>query len=114
MITARDAAAYIAFARGQRFIRAQNTVKKVVALLVNKYGARKVVLIGSLADKNRFGFHSDIDLCVAGLPDTLYFRAVGECLVLSGEFDIDIIPYENLPPHKREQVMKGKVLYEER
>lgn len=95
-------------------MRAQNAVKKVVDLLVDEYRVRKIVLIGSLADKNRFGFHSDIDLCVAGLPAKLYFEASGKSLLLSDEFDVDIIPFEDLTPEKRERVLKGKVLYEKR
>jgi predicted nucleotidyltransferase len=67
-----------------------------------------------LRDKERFGFHSDIDLCVEGIPDNLYFQAAGETLLMTDEFDIDIIPFENLPPDKRELVMKGKILYEKR
>lgn len=62
----------------------------------------------------RFGFHSDIDLCVEGLPDKLYFKAVGELLLTANEFEIDIIPFENLTQHMRELVETGEVLYEKR
>lgn len=114
MITVKDTAAHISAIRNRRFARAQHAARKVVDLLVDKYHVRKIILIGSLADKNRFGFHSDIDLCVEGLPDKLYFEAVGESLQMTDEFEIDIIPLENLSPDKREMVMRGKVLYEKR
>lgn len=114
MITTKDAATHISAVRNQRFMRAQNAVRKVVALLVDKYHVSKIVLIGSLAGGDRFGFHSDIDLCVEGLQDKLYFQAAGESLLLTDEFDVDIIPFENLSPDKRELVMRGKVLYEKR
>ena len=114
MITIKDTTTHISAVRSQRFVRAQNALRKIVNVLVRKYRVRKIVLIGSLVDKDRFGFHSDIDLCVEGLPDKRYFEAAGESLLMTDEFDIDIIPFENLPPDKRELVMKGKILYEKR
>ena len=114
MITAKETTANISAVRSKRFVRAKNAVRRVVDLLVKKYRVRKIILVGSLVDKDRFGFHSDIDLCVEGLPDKLYFKAAGESLLLTDEFDIDIIPFENLSPDKRDLVMKGKILYEKR
>lgn len=93
---------------------ARAALKKIVNVLVQKYHVRKIILVGSLAEKSRFGFHSDIDLCVEGLPDKVYFQAVGELLLISDKFDIDIIPFENLAPNNYEMIRNGKVLYEKR
>lgn len=114
MITIKDAATHISAVRNQRFIRAQKAVRKVVALLADKYHVRKIVLTGSLAGGDRFGFHSDIDLCVEGLPDKLYFQAAGESLLIADEFDIDIIPFEYLTPEKRKLLRTGEVLFEKK
>jgi uncharacterized protein len=112
MVTLKDTASNISALRSHRFLKARAALKKAVNVLVNKYNVRKIMLIGSLLDKERFGFHSDIDLCVEGLPDKLYFKAVGELLLTADEFEIDIIPFETLPPDTRELMKRGEVIYE--
>ncbi len=114
MVTLKDTKSSISALRGQRFLKAQVVLKKVIDILIREYRIKRIVLIGSLADENRFGFHSDIDLCVEGLPDKLYFKAVGEVLLAAEEFDIDIIPIEGATPEMKERIRKGKVLYEKR
>jgi predicted nucleotidyltransferase len=112
MVTVEDTKSRISTMRGQRFLRAQAVLKKIMDILVMKYHVNRIILIGSLTDRHRFGFHSDIDLCVEGLPEGFYFRAVGELLLESEEFDIDIIPIENTTPEMKKRIEKGKVLYE--
>jgi uncharacterized protein len=112
MLTLKDTASNISKLRSQRFLNARVALKKAVDVLVKKYNVRRIMLIGSLLDKERFGFHSDIDLCIEGLSDKLYFKAVGELLLTSDEFEIDIIPFENLPPEMRELIKRGEVIYE--
>ncbi|MBI4653687.1 MAG: nucleotidyltransferase domain-containing protein [Nitrospirae bacterium] len=114
MVTLKDTKDSISTFRKQRFLRAQAVLKKAIDILINEYHANKIILIGSLADKHRFGFHSDIDLCVEGLPSEFYFKAVGELLLEADEFDIDIIPIEDATPKMRELIKNGKVLYEKR
>ena len=114
MVTLEDTISSISSLRTERFLKAQATLKKVVNILVRKYHVSKIILIGSLADKERFGFHSDIDLCVEGLPDNLYFEAVGELLLITDEFDIDIIPFENVTPDMSVRIKNGNVIYEKR
>ncbi len=114
MVTLTITKSRIAATRKQRFSDALAVLKKAADILVKKYHARKIVLIGSLIDKNRFGVHSDIDLCVEGISGKLYFQAVGELLLLSDEFDIDIIPLEDATLEMKEQAMKGMVLHEKR
>jgi len=114
MVTLKDTASNISALRSNRFLKARTALKKAVDVLVKKYNVRKIMLIGSLLDKERFGFHSDIDLCVEGLPDKLYFKAVGELLLTSDEFDVNIITIENAPPKIREKVEHGEILYEQR
>ena len=114
MVTLKDTQSSISAFRTRRFLRAQAALRKAVNLLIREYDVEKIVLIGSLADKDRFGFHSDIDLCVEGLRDGLYFRALGEVLSETDDFDIDIITSENAPREMRGEIEKGKVLYEKR
>jgi len=114
MVTLKDTTNTISILRDQRVLKAQAVVKRLIHILVRDYHVSKIILVGSLADKHRFGFHSDIDLCVEGIPDKLYFKAVGELLMEAGEFDIDLVPFENVTPKMRELIEKGKVLYDKR
>lgn len=114
MVTLKDTALSIGASRRHRFLKAHAVLKKLATALVKNYGVSKIILVGSLADKHRFGFHSDIDLCVEGLPDNLYFKAVGELLLEADDFDVDIIPFENAAPEMKEKILHGKVIYEKR
>ncbi len=114
MVTRTGIKSNISTSRERRFAKALTVLKKAVDVLIREYHVRKIILIGSLTDKERFGPHSDIDLCVEGIPHKQYFKAVGELLVLSDEFDIDIIPLEDATPEMKERAMKGKVLYGKR
>lgn len=115
MVTLKETTSSISTLRNQRFLKAQAVLKKVVNILVEEYTVKRIILIGSLADKNRFGFHSDIDLCVEGLQDSYYFKALGELLLEAGEFNIDIIPFENTTSEMRMRIKKnGKILHEKR
>jgi len=114
MVKIRDTVKSISEKRNQRLLRAQAVLRKLTKILINKYSADRIILIGSLADAQHFGFHSDIDLCVEGLENSLYFKAVGELLLAGDEFDVDLIPFENITPEMKEKVQKGKILYEKR
>lgn len=114
MVTLKETASSISISRNMRFSKAQAVLKKITESLVKRYHVSRIILLGSLADKERFGFHSDIDLCVEGLSDSFYFKAVGELLLEADEFDIDIIPLEDATPEMKESIKKGIVLYEKR
>lgn len=114
MVTLKDTTSTISTLRNQRFLKAQAVLRRSIDILVKKYHVRKIILIGSLLDKNRFGFQSDIDLCVEGLSDELYFKATGELLLETDEFDVDIVPFESVSPAMMDRIEKGQVLYEKR
>ena len=113
MITVREVADGVSAARARRLRRAHATLRRVVELLARKYHVRRIVLIGSLAESHRFGFHSDIDLGVAGLADDRYYQAAGDVLLLAGEFDIDLIPIEKAAPGMAARFQKGDVVYDQ-
>ena len=51
----------------------RNYARNCAQILHNKYNAKKVYLIGSLLKNRRIDSHSDIDLVVEGLIESLYF-----------------------------------------
>ncbi len=64
-------------------------------LLVERHGAQRVVLFGSLA-RGDTTERSDVDLAVEGLQATTYFAAIAD---LTGLFDtpVDLVEIERAP-----------------
>lgn len=104
----------ITLQRQERYKKAIKILEQLKNILIKKYGVKRIILIGSLNEPERFGFHSDIDLCVEGLKDELYFRAVGELLMLADDFDVDIIPMENATKKMKDKIKQGKEIYVKR
>ena len=98
--------------RKDRFQRARVVTEKLVGILADKYGVKKIVLIGSCLDEEYFHSRSDIDLCVEGLSDSDYFRALGDLIAASEEFGVDLIPMEDATERMRKYYGEGEVIYE--
>lgn len=65
--------------------------EQAAVMLKQHYNARRVVVFGSLADRSFFMPWSDIDIAVLGVPDEVFYAAVGAITGLSTEFDIDLV-----------------------
>lgn len=86
---ARTAEAEEAFAA--RYEEAMDVARRAAALLKSPFGARKVVVFGSLASRSRFNRWSDIDLAAWGIPERRFYAAVGAVTALSSRFKIDLV-----------------------
>ena len=71
--------------------RAWTDAQRVATVLYQKYGASKVAVFGSLAEKERFCKYSDIDIVVWGVSYNKCLDALWETEGLSDAFEIDII-----------------------
>lgn len=100
--------------RKDRFHKARIVTEKLISILAEKYGVKKIVLIGSCLDEKHFHSLKDIDLCVEGLADSDYFRALGDLIAESEEFGVDLIPMEGATDRMRNYYGEGKVIYERR
>jgi predicted nucleotidyltransferase len=114
MVTLDEVKINISDSRKKRRHNAHSILRKLTKILIEKYHVNKIVLIGSLLDDHRFGFQSDIDLCVEGLSDKDYFQAVGDVLLAAGEFDVDIIKLEDVERKMKHSIRKGKIIYEKK
>lgn len=72
---------------------AGRTARKIARELIKRFGARKVVLFGSLA-RGDFKHSSDIDLAVWGIPAAQFYRAVAFATGFSPDWNVDIIDAE--------------------
>ena len=71
--------------------RAWETAHRVATVLYQDFGAAKVAVFGSLAEREGFTKESDIDIAVWGLSDTQCRDAHWEIADLCPEFKIDLI-----------------------
>ncbi len=84
---------------------------QVVHILGN-YNARRVILYGSVA-RGDFRDDSNLDICVEGLDSTLFFRALGECLIAI-ERPVSLVDFANTYGYFRQRIVdEGKVIYEQ-
>jgi predicted nucleotidyltransferase len=77
---------------------ALNRPLEAIRLLREKFGAKEVILFGSLARRGGFTLFSDIDLAVRGIAPDRFFEAVGLVTGLSAEFKIDLVEIETSSP----------------
>jgi len=91
--------------------RALSVARKAAKLLKTEFGAKEVILFGSLARRVGFTRWSDIDLASRGIPSEKYLTAMDTVLYLSPEFKIDLVELETCPPSLRKSIeSEGKPL----
>ena len=91
--------------------RALTAARKASELLKSKFGAKEVILFGSLARRGAFTLFSDIDLAARGISSDRFFEAIDVVLGLSAEFKIDLVEIKNSSPALLKNIEKdGKFL----
>jgi predicted nucleotidyltransferase len=82
----------------ERRRRALALARKAAQLLKSDFGAKEVILFGSLASRLGFTQWSDIDLASRGIPSEHYLTAMDTVLHLDPEFKIDLVELESCSP----------------
>ena len=91
--------------------RARIAARKAAKLLKTKFGAKEVILFGSLARRGSFSLYSDIDLAVRGIAPEKFYAAVSAVMDISPEFKIDLVEPEDCSPAMFKNIEKdGKPL----
>jgi len=75
-------------------LQARRIAEALARTLLQQYGARRVVLVGSLA-RGEFVAGSDIDLAAEGIPPESFFRAGADLEAAAGGLHVDLIPIES-------------------
>ena len=80
-------------------------------MLCEQYGAKRVMLVGSALQPERFNEQSDIDLVVFEMPKENFFFAVTACM--NEDIDVDLVPFEDANEFMKKAVKEsGKKVYE--
>lgn len=92
----------------ERRWQALQVAQKCIDLLMHRFGARRVILFGSLAGQGTWHRGSDIDLAVEGMPAEEFFLAYTAChdLIPSGlGLELDLVPLEDAYPEMRARIL---------
>jgi len=86
--------------------RALEAAAACARLLKERFGARRVILFGSLAGQTTWHEQSDIDLAVEGLADEDFFPAYSACRdLLPRDMELDLVPLEDAYPEMRARIL---------
>jgi len=89
----------------------RKTAERCAWVLKDKYEARRIFLIGSLA-KGFVHERSDIDLVVEGLSPGLYVKALTELWdLLPAGAELNLIPYEDAFESLKKKASEGELIY---
>ena len=95
-----------AVSESERPEQARKTAEACVRLLQERFGARRVILFGSLAVGGIWHERSDIDLAVEGVAPEEFLAAYSACRdVLPPGLEIDLIPLERAYPELRARIL---------
>ncbi len=84
---------------------ARSVAKKIAEELVKRFGAKRVVLFGSLA-RGDFSSWSDIDLAVWGIPAAKFFKAVSFASGISDVWRVDLVDTQDCTRALREIILE--------
>ena len=107
-LTAQELAEYRRGARARREQEQRNLTRRrerawvlarrVATLLREQYGATRVVVFGSLAQKGRFTPWSDVDIAAWGIRSEDTFQAMGAVMDLDSEIQVNLLDVETCRP----------------
>lgn len=81
-------------------------VRQVAAAIKDRFGARRVILFGSLAHTGWFAPDSDVDLAVEGLTAENYWNAWGVAEEIIGDKPVDLIEVERATESLRRAIAR--------
>lgn len=86
--------------------QALQAAEACITLLQNRFGARRVILFGSLAGQGVWHSQSDIDLAVEGVDSADFFKAYSACSdLLPRGMELDLVPLEDVYPEMRARIL---------
>ena len=90
----------------ERRAKALELAKKAAFLLRQRYGSKRVVVLGSLARTKAFSAWSDIDLAAWDIAPDKFFSVVAAVIGLSPDFKIDLVELDTCREGMRNSIQK--------
>jgi predicted nucleotidyltransferase len=84
--------------------------KKAAQLLKDEFGVQRVVVFGSIIQKELYHLHSDLDLAVWGLDEKKIHCAVAKLLELDPSQHVDLVRIEDVRSSLRSVIDQEGVL----
>ena len=92
-------------------IEALEVAQRCTARLINDYGARRVIVCGSVINSNPWHRASDLDLAVEGLSAEVLEHAAEDLLNLLPKWlTLDLIPLERVAPEVRRRLLENPMV----
>ncbi|MDP6776146.1 MAG: nucleotidyltransferase domain-containing protein [Candidatus Latescibacteria bacterium] len=85
-------------------------VRQAAAVLKSRFGARRVILFGSLAHRERFHEDSDVDLAVEGLRGEAYLTAWGVVEDAIRDRSVDLVEVETATDSLRSSIQRSGIV----
>ncbi|NEP16648.1 MAG: nucleotidyltransferase domain-containing protein [Leptolyngbya sp. SIO4C1] len=90
----------------ERWKRARARLSALVLTLRKEFGAKRIVLFGSLTQKEAFTRWSDIDLAAWGIAPERFYEAVVRLNDLSPEIKVDLVDPERCQSAALNQIIQ--------
>ncbi len=84
-------------------------VRSAAGTLKRHFGAKRVILFGSLAHEAWYSADSDVDLAVEGLPSDAYWRARRVVEEIIGDRPVDLVEVETARESLRSAIERSGV-----
>lgn len=85
---------------------ARALINKCRKLLIEEFGAQRVIPFGSVTGNGLWHQGSDLDLAVEGLPDNRFFEALSAVQdLVSSQIRVDLVPLEDAKPKLRSHIL---------
>ena len=94
--------------------RAWKTAHQIADMLYQDFGATRVAVFGSLAERDWFTQFSDIDIVAWGISMDAYWDVYGKVVYFDATFNIDFVTFEETKGLFRERVQRQAVFIENR
>ena len=96
--------------RFKLFAKLRNNITDIIDVII-EFNVEKIVLFGSITNKEKFTEHSDIDIGVIGLNKEDFFKLYS-MLTNRIDWSIDLIDLDDDPKFKAIIMEKGEVIYD--
>jgi uncharacterized protein len=92
--------------RQKRREKAWQLARLAANLLREKFGANRVIVFGSLLDRDRFTLWSDVDIAAWGILPQDTFQAMGEVRELDDSIEMNLVDTGACQPSLLEQILR--------